>query len=333
MLSLTTRHRPGVFVVSLDFELMWGVRDVKSKADYRENIIGVRQAIPAMLSMFSLYEITATFATVGLLFAKDRSELQTVLPARIPNYLNRRLSPYNDYIKSIGLNEKEDPYHFGLSLIDLIDQADQEIACHTFSHYYNLEEGQDTEDFRADLLAALHIASARGFKMRSIIFPRNQYNEACLAVCKEEGFICFRGTEQSWLYRSSSSAKETFFRRILRLGDAYVNLSGYHCFDIRRMNERGIVNLPSSRFLRPYSHRLSFLEAYRMRRIKDGMTHAAKNGLGYHLWWHPHNFGVNLKHNIDFLESILIHYKKLSREYDFRNLSMRKLADEMSSKS
>lgn len=39
---------PGTFVISLDFELMWGVRDVQTKAGYGPNILGVRQAIPAM---------------------------------------------------------------------------------------------------------------------------------------------------------------------------------------------------------------------------------------------------------------------------------------------
>ena len=42
----------GAFVISLDFELFWGVRDSKSLADYGANILGVRQAIPAMLELF-----------------------------------------------------------------------------------------------------------------------------------------------------------------------------------------------------------------------------------------------------------------------------------------
>src|SRR5450631_2733915 len=34
----------GAFVISLDFELMWGVRDKRTIADYGRNILGVRRA-------------------------------------------------------------------------------------------------------------------------------------------------------------------------------------------------------------------------------------------------------------------------------------------------
>ena len=56
------------------------------------------------------------------------------------------------------------------------------------------------------------------------------------------------------------------------------------------------------------------------------MTHAAKHGLTYHLWWHPHNFGINIKENLAFLEKILVHYQKLSKKYVFRSVSMQQLA-------
>lgn len=42
----------GGFVISLDFELHWGVRDHRSVDEYRPNLLGVRQALPAMLELF-----------------------------------------------------------------------------------------------------------------------------------------------------------------------------------------------------------------------------------------------------------------------------------------
>ena len=39
-------NRPGVFVVSLDFELYWGMRDKVPLAAYRDRLLGVRDAIP-----------------------------------------------------------------------------------------------------------------------------------------------------------------------------------------------------------------------------------------------------------------------------------------------
>lgn len=59
------------------------------------------------------------------------------------------------------------------------------------------------------------------------------------------------------------------------------------------------------------------------------MSFAAKKGLVYHLWWHPHNFGINQSENFSFLENILKHYKKLNTEFDFESVSMQQLANEI----
>jgi hypothetical protein len=64
-----------------------------------------------------------------------------------------------------------------------------------------------------------------------------------------------------------------------------------------------------------------------LRRIKKAMTHAAKNKLMFHLWWHPHNFGINQDENFAFLQKILEHYKVLNLKYQFHSLNMIELAD------
>jgi hypothetical protein len=59
-------NRPSL-IISLDFELFWGVRDKRTIGNYGRNILGVREALPAMLALFRDYGIRATWATVGLL--------------------------------------------------------------------------------------------------------------------------------------------------------------------------------------------------------------------------------------------------------------------------
>src|SRR5713226_8091072 len=70
--SLSTSRRRavqyGAFVISLDFELLWGVRDNRTIADYGANILGGREVIPALLDLFAERNIACTWATVGLLF-------------------------------------------------------------------------------------------------------------------------------------------------------------------------------------------------------------------------------------------------------------------------
>ena len=317
----------GNFVISLDFEIYWGIRDVLELDQYRDHLLGVRTVIPGVLHLFDKYHINATFSTVGMLFFNDKEELLAGLPERKPQYTNKRISPYEGHFDEVGRDETDDIFHFAPSLIKMIRQSGQEIGCQTFSHYYCLENGQTVEDFRDDLRAAKRIAEQRGITLKSFVFPRNQYNEAYLNVCKEEGISSFRGNETSWLYAAKDVGSETLFRRAIRLMDAYLNLSGHHCHDVSFLEGSGLCNIPASRFLRPYAKKLALLEKLRRRRIMNSMTHAAKNGLTYHLWWHPHNFGINTRENLAFLEKILLHYQKLSKKYVFRSVSMQQLTE------
>ncbi|WP_224771421.1 hypothetical protein [Metabacillus idriensis] len=124
----------GKLVISLDFELYWGVRDKKSLLSYKENLLGVRTAIPAILELFAKYEIHATWSTVGFLFFNSRDELIDNCPDQKPEYLKSYLSPY-EHIYNIGSNEEEDPYHFAPSIIQkIISYPYQRIGTHTFSH-------------------------------------------------------------------------------------------------------------------------------------------------------------------------------------------------------
>jgi hypothetical protein len=61
----------GILVISLDFELYWGVRDVFALEEYASNLLGVRKVVPAVLQLFDQYGIHATWATVGFLFSED----------------------------------------------------------------------------------------------------------------------------------------------------------------------------------------------------------------------------------------------------------------------
>ncbi|MCP4047428.1 MAG: polysaccharide deacetylase, partial [Gammaproteobacteria bacterium] len=85
----------GIFTVSLDFELYWGFRDKRTIREYEENLRGVEKAIEGTLGLFDKYDIHATWAIVGFLFAQDIEELKAFSPQQKPNYHNKRLSPYH----------------------------------------------------------------------------------------------------------------------------------------------------------------------------------------------------------------------------------------------
>lgn len=313
---------PGTFIISLDFELHWGIRDVKTVEQYRENLIGVRRAVPAMLATFAEYEIHATWATVGFLFFSRRSELLRALPTERPQYDDARLSPYAE-IGAIGQDENEDPFHFARGLLEQIrSNLAQEIATHTFSHYYCLEPTQSIAAFRADLGAAVAAAADFGVVLKSIVFPRNQYDGDHLRICKEIGLKAFRGNPQSWLYRPRIGADETPWVRAARLVDSYCDLSSHNCYSLTESVGDVPMNLPASRFLRPYIAQVPAAQALQERRVKNDLTYAARQGLAYHLWWHPHNFGTHLEKNIGMLRRILDHFQDLRERYGMQSKNM-----------
>ena len=312
----------GKFVISLDFELQWGAQG-RLLQHYRANLLGVRQAIPAILSVFSDFKIHATWAAVGFLFFESRDQFLRNLPHRRPEYKDKDLDPY-ELLDQLGKNETEDPLHFAPSLIRRIrDTEGQEIGTHTFSHYSVFAEGCSHESFRDDIRAALRAGALLNTNIRSIVFPFNQITQDHLRICAEEGLTTYRGLE----FDPYVAAGNHPLDRAKRLADSYVNLSGSGCGLPSILEGCELVSVPQSRFLRPYSHALSFMDKLQLQRITKSMTLAAQNGVIFHLWWHPHNFGVNIERNIQFLRSICEHYLLLSRRYGFQSCTMGEVGD------
>ena len=70
----------GTLIVSLDFELFWGMLDCSTLEAYQDHVLGGRKAIPQLLQIFEKYGIHATWATVGFQFARSREELEPFFP-------------------------------------------------------------------------------------------------------------------------------------------------------------------------------------------------------------------------------------------------------------
>ena len=295
----------GALVISLDFELHWGVRDHKHlDGPYRANLEGERTVTPLVLDLFERYDVAATWATVGFMFANTAAELDEFRPALLPTYHDSRLDPYRE---KVGSNEASDPLHLAPSLIQLIAaRPRQEVASHTHSHFYCLEPGQNVEQFRSDLRSAVAIAHRQGIALRSIVFPRNQVNPAYLPVLGEMGIASYRGSEANWSHRARPRGSESLLIRGSRLLDQYVSVSGGKLIPWEDVpDEYGLSNVRASMFLRPYSPQLARFDGLRLHRITTMMRRAAASGKIFHLWWHPHNFGTYMTQNLAFLGSIL----------------------------
>jgi peptidoglycan/xylan/chitin deacetylase (PgdA/CDA1 family) len=320
----------GIFTISLDLEIHWGVSDHHTVESYNENLKKVPFIVQKLLKLFEEKGINATWATVGMLFCRNKEELLSfVKPEHRPQYVDKKFSNYI-VAEQAGQNEEEDPYHYAGSLIrKIINTPGQEIGTHTFSHYYCLEPGQTTEQFSYDVAAAKEVAKREQVDIQSIVFPANQFHPDYLQICREKGIKCYRGNYPSWIYQFQAKSREGLFKRMARLIDTYLPLKGSRYVDT--LMENGILNIPASCFLRPYSPKLSFLEWLRIGRIKREMKAAAKKKMIYHLWWHPHNFGKHTEKNFKTLEIIIDYYARLNKKYGMQSRNMIEIYEQVSS--
>jgi peptidoglycan/xylan/chitin deacetylase (PgdA/CDA1 family) len=336
----------GIFIISLDFELHWGgfekwpLNKIDFKGnhnDYKKYFLNTRVVIPKMLSLFNKYEIHATWATVGMLMHANKNQLKENFPSLKPDYKEKKLSAYH-YIETEGIGESEekDPFHYADSLIlQILATPHQELGTHTFSHYYCNEQGQNIEQFRADLQAAQKAASRYDQKLQSLVFPRNQFNDAYLKVCFEEGIKVVRSNPLDWFWNILSTQNESIVKRLNRGLDAYFPIgknNTYSLQDLKKQVNRPIC-LPASRLLRPYRRKELFLNNLKISRVKSEMERAASTGEVYHLWWHPHNFGNFSEENLIDLEAILKHFRYCKAKYQMQSLTMVEISNNFSSKN
>lgn len=308
-------NKLGNFVISLDFELYWGVSDSKSLKDYLDNLENVEKIIKKTLKIFSDYSIEATWAYVGFLNFESIDELRRFV-SKIKKY-NYTKGIKNNYDLLHFFSRKQSKYLFLPKIIDLINESKgQELGCHNFSHLFSNNEGISIKDFNTDIDLFIKRSNEKKYdKPKSYIFPRNEINEKHLGVLREKGFKTFRGTESSNIFKNNS-----LFSRVTRVLDTVINLSGDNIYDLK-FSKNGLLNIPSSRFLRPIT-KYKLINKLRLYRIVNGMRKAAELGKVYHLWWHPHNFGNDVDGNIHNLSLILKEYEKLKINKGFKSMNM-----------
>ena len=317
----TNRYQEGVFCISLDFELHWGTFEtVQLNEKGRKRFENTRKSIPVVLSLFEAFEIQATWASVGMLFNQNVSEWNASIPSSVPSYTNKQVSSY-EWVNQHGFSGDQDPFHFAPHLVDLIASSPlMEVGTHTYSHFYCQESGQTVSDFKADLEMAIQKASLKNLPIRSLVFPRNQFNAAYLDVCKNLGITAVRSNPDIWFW--DAYRPETLIKKIFRSADTLVPVDWDTSIPLSSLDVDTIpMQIPASRFLRPW-HPNRLINSLKLRRIKNEMTHAARTGSLYHLWWHPHNFGNHPAQCMSDLQELLEHFRSLEKQYGMKSLHM-----------
>jgi hypothetical protein len=315
-------------IISLDFELHWGRFDKYQIEDYQEYYKNTKSVIPLILDLFYKKKIHATWATVGMLMAKDWEEWEYYTPEILPSFKEERYSAYNWSGKR---KAKEINGLFASDIVsEILKCPGQELGSHTFSHYYTGMMGSDQDAFASDLGSAKKIAFEKfGIDLKSLVFPRNQYNDNYLEKAAEAGFKYIRTNPKDWFW--DDTAQESLIKKVFRTGDTLIALGKNTTYPLGNIESNGLLYLPASRLLRPYKSN-SFFNGLRLSRIKEELEFAAKNGLIYHLWWHPHNFGFLPEENLEVLGEIIDFVSILRDTFGMESYCMREIG-EMKSKS
>ncbi len=320
--------KKGIFCISLDFELYWGIQDKKTIAQYGDNILGAWQVVPRLLELFKKNNIHATWAMVGAMLCRDAAELQEMSPSILPQYQQQELSPYEKFYTM--MKEVDPRYLFGNELFNMVKNTPfQELGTHTFSHYYCLEEGQNKEAFISDLQACISISIKNGFNPKAFIFPRHQLNLDYIKEFSKFGIETYRGTEEAWYNSPSKSGEEGIIKRIFRFADYFLPMFSQHCQDLQEVKRDHLYQIRASRWLRPYAKKWEKLDGLKLSRIKSQMSYAARNGKIFHLWFHPHDIGADIDKNFEYLEKIMLHYQYLHRKYEFQSLNFAEIKNQI----
>jgi|APSaa5957512535_1039671.scaffolds.fasta_scaffold26886_2 peptidoglycan/xylan/chitin deacetylase (PgdA/CDA1 family) len=289
----------GILVVSLDLEMRWGVLATYRDTDqYSKNIFGVESAVKGILNSFETHKIHATWAFVGAMLCENYEEFSSMLPKNMPNFDSKVCSSYN-YLNYISNNETQ---FFNPDLVKKIAESKgQEIASHTFSHLYVKEKGVTYSDFLGDLKIFYKLIKEKlNMQAVSFVYPRNQVQYTEALRCFD--FKCYRGTGRYWFNKN-----DNLLSRIVRLFVMHFGPSKLGSCNIS-INSK-IINVPGTIFLRPYDN--YFFQKLRIWRIKRTLLYAKNHSMMVHIWWHPHNFGVNLNKNLIMLDEILLYSNKI----------------------
>lgn len=265
---------PGKIVVSIDFELRWGVHDIYGLDidGYRANLENCRFAVNQTLEMFKTRNIRATWATVGAIGLDNWNDYFNTVKSQ-PKYKRKKFFISEKYADI----DPKGELHFAPDLVrKIIETSGQELASHTFSHVYCREEGFMLSDFVNDSECFSKIFNSKFHIIpKSIVFPRNQTK--FIEHLKNINIEIYRGKKE-YLFESKIGEKfQNILEVLLPMKIPSSKVSG----SLTRGDLFVRFDLPIH------------LWKLQLRKLKYCLEHLGKDGI-CHIWWHPHNVGPNL---------------------------------------
>lgn len=285
----------GVFTFSLDFELLWGTLETLGPDTLRRQCQFEREAvIDRLLTLFTEFEIPATWCIVGHLFLENCERPASLSP-------QARWHRRADFAK----HESAGCVFCGRGLIEKIRAClvPQEIGCHTFTHPVFSEEHCSRAAAKDEIEACVQVAEEMGITLRSFVFPRNQVGH--LELLRDYGFLSFRGPEPH-----EAHGLPNWRDRLAHLW-AVCTASQPFVYE-PELTASGLWNIPGSMIYFPMHGRRRYLPLFlRVRRAMKGLQAAVKQKKVFHLWAHPTNFADEPEQMFAGLRTIIAHAAQL----------------------
>ncbi|MFT4974541.1 MAG: peptidoglycan/xylan/chitin deacetylase (PgdA/CDA1 family) [Myxococcota bacterium] len=312
----------GIFTLSLDFELIWGSRDLFE--DPREleaqALVTRSQIFEPLVAMLESNGITATWATVGHLFLADAQRSCGVLhPEIIPPKHRWRVAPWFDGVPDG--SEESHPAWYGRSLIRRLQAAGQDIGSHSFSHPIFGDAGCSAAAADTDLARCVAAAEEVGVTLRSFVFPRNQAGHVPLLA--KHGFTCWRSPEPVWYRHPGVPAAAS---RAAHFAEVAVARTPPTVLPFR--GPGGLWCIPASgSFLPSDGIRGQIPLRRRTRRATSGIDRAARDRRLSHFWLHPINLTSAPERQLRAIRHIVEHAARLRDRGQLEILSMAAVAE------
>lgn len=293
------KAKKGIFVISIDVEMAWGVFDVGGVEKHRKDFEKVRDVVNRLIQVFDEHRIAASWAFVGHLFLDSCEPLHGVNHRDMPRP-DFPWFPFDWYSRDPGTDIRRDPMWYGKDLLGAVlsSKIEHEIACHSFSHVDFGHEGCTAEVAKSEVKKCVQLADQLGFKMKSFVYPKNKVG--FLEVLRDNGFQVFRGRDQWW----SDRFKGHLSNSIGQIIEEFLCLPPRCHFPAEVLS--GLWEVPGSMLFRSLNGPMVFLPmSWRIRRAVNGLHRAAAEGKVFQLWFHPWHIANGAERLIDGLSVIL----------------------------
>ncbi|MDB2245709.1 polysaccharide deacetylase family protein [Halorubrum ezzemoulense] len=290
----------GVFTISLDTELAWGMFDKGNVEQYEAAYRNTPQVIDRLCELFDEYEIPATWAIVShLLEDCDGDHSDRAAPD---------FEWVDDWFGALPcVRGMDEGLWYAPWLIDRIQdcETEQEIGLHGSTHMQLGADGCLRQHAEEEIGAAVETLRSHGVEPKSFVFPRNDVGH--LDVLREHGIEVYRGVDARWYERAPvpSAVKPP-----LRFADETVRGTPPV---VEPMDRDGIIEIPGSQVFRPSHDGWQHTPGKSsVARAKKGLRRAARTGGVFHLWFHPFNLGHEPDRDLARLEAVLTVAAELS---------------------